>query len=142
MAHLIEQRGLVGEVIVDSAGTGGWHVGESPDRRATEAARRRGIALGGAARQVGLEDFERFDLILAMDRSNLAELLALAPDEQSREKVRLLREFDPEAKESRELEVPDPYYGGPEGFDRVIDLISAACEGVLNSLGLGEAARR
>lgn len=140
MRHLIEQRGLQDRVEVDSAGTGGWHVGEGPDLRATKAAQERGISLAGSARQVGLDDFERFDLILAMDNSNISELLALAPGEASRGKVRLLREFDLEARESGDLEVPDPYYGGPEGFQQVIDLVQAACEGVLDSLGLGEAA--
>src|SRR5213076_1397393 len=77
MRHLLRERGLQGEVEVESAGTGAWHVGSPPDDRATDAARRRGIALEGAARQVRLDDFEHFDQIVAMDRSNLQDLLDL-----------------------------------------------------------------
>lgn len=137
MRQLIEQHRLQGELEVDSAGTGGWHVGESPDARATEAARMRGIELAGVGRQVGLQDFEDFDLILAMDHANERDLRAIAPDRQSAGKIRLLREFDPQAQS---LEVPDPYYGGPEGFEHVIDLVQAACVGVLRSLGLSKPA--
>jgi protein-tyrosine phosphatase len=137
MRHLIEQHHLQEQLKVDSAGTGGWHVGESPDARATAAARARGIKLDGHARQVRLRDFEDFDLILAMDNANARELRAIAPDEESAAKIRLLREFDPQAQS---LEVPDPYYGGSEGFEHVIDLVQAACIGVLDSLGLSRPA--
>jgi len=89
MRRLVADASLQGSIELDSAGTGGWHVGEPPDARATDAARRRGIALEGLARQVHAEDFERFDLILAMDRSNERALRALAPDERSRAKIRL-----------------------------------------------------
>lgn len=133
MRALILQRGLQAHVEVDSAGTGGWHVGESPDPRATAAARARGVPLGGSARQVRSQDFDEFDLILAMDRANERDLRGVAPDCESAAKVRLLREFDERADS---LEVPDPYYGGPDGFERVIDLVQAACLGVLDSLGL------
>ncbi len=139
MRGLIEQRGLGGRVEVDSAATGGWHVGERPDARATAAARDRGVRLSGAARQVKALDFDEFDLLLAMDRANERDLRALAPDSESAAKVKLLREFDPDADG---LEVPDPYYGGPDGFDRVLDLVQAACLGVLDSLGLDEPAGR
>lgn len=142
MKGLIEQRGLEEQIEVDSAGTGGWHVGESPDSRAASAARGRGFELGGVARQVRQSDFQDFDLILAMDAANLRDLRRLAPDDQSEEKVRLLREFDPDSASSGDLDVPDPYYGGPEGFERVIDLVQAACLGVLDWLGLGEPASR
>ena len=98
MRGLVHEAGLDDAVELDSAGTGGWHVGSPPDERATETARARGILLEGAARQVRAADFEDFDLILAMDGSNLAELRRLAPDEQAREKVRRLREFDPASK--------------------------------------------
>src|SRR5687768_10697322 len=102
MRHLLRERGLEDEVTVESAGTGAWHVGEPPDRRSTDAARRRGIALEGAARQVRASDFEEFELIVAMDRSNLRDLLAIAPDE-AHDRIRLLLD---------EADVPDPYYGG------------------------------
>jgi protein-tyrosine phosphatase len=142
MRRLVEERGLSGEVKVDSAGTGDWHVGERPDERACAAAERRGLTLEGQARQVRARDFEEFDLILAMDGSNALGLRRLAPDARSAEKVRLLREFDSEARDAADLDVPDPYHGGREGFERVIDLVTAACEGVLDSLGVGEATKR
>jgi protein-tyrosine phosphatase len=131
MRALVEREGLDGAIELDSAGTSDWHSGEAPDARATDAALRRGIQLAGEARQVEREDFDRFDLIVAMDRSNLSALQYLAPDEDARAKVRLLREFDPASAESGDLDVPDPYHGGPEGFDRVLDLLGDACEGLL-----------
>jgi protein-tyrosine phosphatase len=132
MRRLLEDEGLADRVEVESAGTGGWHVGEPPDERATLAAGRRGLRLSGAAQQVRPADFGRFDLLIAMDRANLRELLALAPDEEAAEKVRLLREFDPAA--SGDLDVPDPYYGGDRGFATVLDMVEAACRGLLDEL--------
>jgi protein-tyrosine phosphatase len=131
MRQLLREQGLEDEITIDSAGTGSWHVGNPPDSRATEAARRRGIALDGAARQVRPSDFEEYDLLLAADRENLAHLRALAPDDEARKKVRLLREFDPASHGAPDLEVPDPYYGGPRGFEDVLDLVEAACRGLL-----------
>src|SRR4051812_43030188 len=110
MRSLIREAGVEDRIEIDSAGTGGWHAGEPPDARAAEAAHRRGVTIEGAARQVVPEDFEAFDLIVAMDRENLRGLLAVAPDGEAAAKVRLLREFDPDA--SGDLDVPDPYYGG------------------------------
>jgi protein-tyrosine phosphatase len=136
MRALVAEAGLGERIELDSAGTGGWHVGESPDGRATAAARRRGIALAGAARQVRPRDFDQFDLILAMDQSNQRDLRELAPDEDTRAKVRLLREFDPAA--DGDLDVPDPYYGGPGGFDKVLDLVQAACAALLGQLRAGD----
>jgi protein-tyrosine phosphatase len=129
MRRLLRDEGLEDEIQIDSAGTGGWHVGNPPDERATEAARRRGITLEGAARQVRPSDFEDYDLLLAADRENLADLRAIAPDDEARAKVRLLREFDPDSH--GDLDVPDPYYGGPGGFEEVLDLVEAACRGLL-----------
>jgi protein-tyrosine phosphatase len=134
MRRLLRDAGLDDAIEIDSAGTGGWHAGEPPDARATEAARLRGVRLEGAARQVTAADFEDFDLIVAMDRANLRELLALAPDEEAAEKVRLLREFDPASADAGDLDVPDPYYGGERGFERVLDLVEAACRGLLGEL--------
>ncbi len=134
MRALVREAGLDDAVELDSAGTGGWHVGSPPDERATETARARGIALEGAARQVRAEDFEDFDLIVAMDSSNLADLRRMAPDERAREKVRLLRELDPASMGSGDLDVPDPYYGGPRGFEDVLDLVGAACAGLLEEV--------
>ncbi len=134
MAQLLREQGLEGEVEIDSAGTGAWHVGSAPDTRATGAAKGRSVTLEGAARQVTAEDFEAFDLLLAMDRQNAADVTALAPDEDARAKVRLLREFDPEAVAAGELDVPDPYYGGADGFEDVLDLVTRACHGLLADL--------
>lgn len=125
MRHLLAERELQEEVEVESAGTGAWHVGNPPDERATEAAWRRGIALEGAAQQVTPEDFERFDLVVAMDRSNLRDLLDLAPDEDARGRVRLLLD---------DADVPDPYYGGERGFDEVLDLVEEACARLLDEV--------
>ncbi len=134
MRRLVDERGLADRIEIDSAGTGGWHVGAPPDERATAAARGRGITLDGAARRVDPADFDRYDLILAADRENLAALLALAPDDEARAKVRLLREFDPASVERGELEVPDPYYGADRGFEEVLDIVDAACRGLLREV--------
>jgi protein-tyrosine phosphatase len=134
MRHVVRAEGLEDRVEIDSAGTGGWHVGAPPDERATAAARRRDIALDGAARKFEAEDFDRFDLILAMDESNRRELLAQAPNDEARAKVRLLREFDPASEAEADLDVPDPYYGGEEGFDHVLDLVDAATHGLIDRL--------
>jgi protein-tyrosine phosphatase len=136
MRALVEQAGLEGAVELESAGTGSWHVGSPPDARATAVARRRGIRLDGRARQVRAEDFERFDLLIAMDRENRDELLRLAPGAQERAKVRLLREFDPSS--ARDLDVPDPYYGASGGFEEVLEIVQAACAGLLERIRAGE----
>jgi protein-tyrosine phosphatase len=131
MRHLLREEGLEDEITIDSAGTGAWHVGNPPDRRATAAAAARGIVLEGAARQVRPSDFDDYDLLLVADRENLADLRAIAPGEAARAKVRLLREFDPASEGAPDLDVPDPYYGGPDGFEDVLDLVEAACRGLL-----------
>ena len=116
---------------VDSAGTAAYHVGEPPDPRMQAAAARRGYELKALrARVVEPRDFERFDLILAMDRENLEVLHRRAP-EQARERVRLFLEFSPD---SEPREVPDPYYGGANGFEEVLDLVEAAARGLLGYL--------
>lgn len=131
---LIEERGLSGEIEVDSAGTGSWHVGSPPDERSARAARARGIELSGRARQVETSDFERFDVLVAMDAGHAAELQALAPAEMAA-KVRLLREFDPEAVAAGDTDVPDPYYGGPDGFEHVLDVVEAGTRGLMEEVG-------
>lgn len=116
---------------VDSAGTAGYHIGEAPDERSQEAARRRGYDMAPLrARIVEPEDFERFDLILAMDESNFTVLRRRAPAAY-RERVRLFLEFAPDAEVT---EVPDPYYGGPLGFERVLDLVESAARGLIEHL--------
>ena len=116
---------------VDSAGTAGYHVGQPPDPRTREAAARRGYDLSTLrARIVEPGDFERFDLILAMDRENLEVLRRRAPRD-ARERLRLFLEFAPEGGPA---EVPDPYYGGPNGFEEVLDLVEAATRGLLAAM--------
>jgi protein-tyrosine phosphatase len=117
-------------VEIDSAGTHDYHVGEPPDRRSIAAARRRGIDLSGLrARQVTATDFERFDLIVAMDRLNHVTLLDRSPG-QYHSRIRTLLEF----AAGRGHDVPDPYYGGSEGFETVLDLVEAAAPGLLAAL--------
>jgi protein-tyrosine phosphatase len=143
MRGVVAREGLEGEVEIDSAGTGAWHVGNAPDRRSTAAAAARGITLEGAARQVTAEDFESYDLLLAADAENIAALRAVAPSAEAAEKVVLLRSYDREAVAAGDLDVPDPYYGGPQGFEHVLDLVAAACEGLLEDLRAeGRVARR
>ena len=137
MRHLAGEAGMEREIQVDSAGTGSWHIGSAPDRRAAAAAQARGIAVEGRARQVEPGDFADYDLILAMDRENLGNLRRLAPGEDARAKVRLLREFDPASAGSADLDIPDPYYGAANGFDLVLDLIEAACAGLLGEIRRG-----
>ncbi len=131
MRSLVEQAGLEESVELDSAGTGAWHVGSPPDARASAAAETRGVRLEGRARQVRRTDFDDFDLLLAMDTSNMRELRQLAPGSPEREKVKLLREFDPQSAGVENLDVPDPYYGGEDGFEKVFELVHAACAGLL-----------
>ena len=134
MAGLVADAGLGAEIALDSAGTGTWHVGGAPDERAIAAAARRGIAMRGKARKVIVEDFDAFDLLLAMDAENYRTLRALAPHGVAAAKVRLLREFDPASAGAASLDVPDPYYGDHDGFDRVLDLVEVACAGLLAEL--------
>jgi protein-tyrosine phosphatase len=129
MNHLIEQRGLTNTIICDSAGTAGYHIGAAPDRRMSAAAESKlGFQLRGQARQFQILDFQEFDLILAMDRSNYDDILAVDRSGKYHSKVRLMCDF---CSKYTLKEVPDPYYGGAEGFNQVIDLLMDACEGLL-----------
>jgi protein-tyrosine phosphatase len=125
-----EQAGMIKWLDIDSAGTHAYHTGEPPDRRAKAAAEPRGMSLDGIyARRVTSEDFERFDFIVAMDEDNLSRLRDESPDEH-RDKLRLFLEFSG----GDEREVPDPYYGGAAGFERVLDLVEEASRGLLETL--------
>jgi len=125
-----EQTGKIEWLEIDSAGTHAYHTGEPPDRRARAAAERRGMSLEGIhARRVTNEDFVRFDYIVAMDEDNLSRLRDESPEEH-RSKLRLFLEFT----SSDEREVPDPYYGGAAGFERVLDLVEEASRGLLETL--------
>lgn len=129
--HLVREAGLETHVRVDSAGTHGYHVGEPPDERTRHHASRRGYDLSALrARQVAREDFERFDLVLAMDRGHLRILQRLAPPEHHH-KLRLFMEY---ATVRRRDEVPDPYYGGSRGFEDVLDMVEDAARGLLAEL--------
>ena len=128
MLHLVEQRGLAHEFEIDSAGTGGYHIGEPADHRSAQTARKRGVDLPSRARQFVRADFARFDYVLAMDTSNLEALKRMGGGE----KVHLLRDFDPQSPKGSS--VPDPYYGGEQGFEIVLDQCFAACEGLLQHL--------
>ena len=140
MGSLVDQAGLSDRIEIDSAGTGAWHVGAPPDERASAEALRRGLTLTSRGRQVSPSDFFTFDLLVAMDHRNLADLHDLAPDPALRDKVVLLRSFDPRSvaaaeghdhPESDHLAVPDPYYGGANGFADVYDIVDAGCRGLL-----------
>lgn len=128
MRYAVTQAGLDAQVTCDSAGTSSYHIGSPPDARMRSAAKKRGIQLIGHARQFIPEDFEQFDLILAMDRENYQDILALDRQGVYGDKVKMMCDF---CTKHSVKEVPDPYYGGAEGFDRVIDLLLDACQGLL-----------
>ncbi len=131
MNHLIQEAGLEDKIICNSAGTSGYHVGAPPDRRMSAAATKIGLELKGSSRQLRPIDLERFDLILAMDKENYQDILYLDREGKYADKVYLMCDF---AKHHTDKEVPDPYYGGPDGFDYVIDLLLDACGGLLDYL--------
>jgi protein-tyrosine phosphatase len=131
MNHLASKSKIGNQIECDSAGTANYHSGSSPDRRMQAAATKRNIPMTGSARQFTKADFTAFDLIFAMDRKNYHNILALDPQGQYRHKVKLMCDF---ATQYPDKEVPDPYYGGAEGFDYVIDLLTDACAGLLSEL--------
>ena len=131
MNHLIEEADLTDKIVCDSAGTSGYHVGASPDRRMNGAATKRGIELQGKSRKLTPADLQQFDLILAMDRENYQDILYLDREGKYEDKVYLMCDF---AKRKTDKEVPDPYYGGQDGFDYVIDLLFDACTGLLDKI--------
>jgi protein-tyrosine phosphatase len=126
----LQDVGLRDQVDTDSSGTGAWHVGEPADPRTEDILRRHGYDCDHRARQFEAAWFARYDLVIALDSGHRRELLRLAPDEDARAKVRLLREFDPRGMV--EPDVPDPYYGSGDGFAEVLDLVEAACPGMLD----------
>jgi len=129
--HLVERAGLADAIHIDSAGTHDYHIGDPPDARSQSAAARRGYDLSPLrARQIAREDFASFDYLLAMDEHNQGLLLQQCPPEH-RAKVRLFLEF---AEGEVPAEVPDPYYGGPQGFEQVLDLVENAAQGLLRAM--------
>jgi protein-tyrosine phosphatase len=126
--YLVAEAGLEARIEIDSAGTHGYHVGEPPDERATETALARGVDIGDLrARRAEPEDFLYYDYILAMDQDNYHSLARICPRGMER-KLLLLMDYAPDL---RRREVPDPYYGGQQGFDQVFDLVEAAARGLL-----------
>ncbi len=131
MKHLVAKAGLSSEIICDSAGTSNYHIGELPDSRMIMMARQRGIHLESHARQLHHEDFEKFDLILAMDKENLEDIRRLDHHHKYHDKIKLMCDYC----QAQDLqEVPDPYYGGKHGFELVLDLLTDACQGLLSEL--------
>lgn len=133
MRRLVDEAKLAERILIDSAGTGDWHIGQPPDDRAQHAAGRRGYELAALrGRQIAIADFERFDLLIAMDDKNVAALRQICPAEQ-RDKIRLLMEFVPETdgRWGGAREVVDPYFGGAQGFEQVLDQCEAACRGLI-----------
>jgi protein-tyrosine phosphatase len=130
--HVVEEAGLGDRFVIDSAGTSAFHTGDAPDPRTSEVARRRGLTLEHSARQIQPEDLEAFDYVLAMDGSNLAKVQRLRERLPGGAEVRLLRSFD--AAADGDLEVPDPYFGGPDGFEDVHDMVERACRGLLRHI--------
>jgi len=128
LRHLVQQRGLEDQVFVDSAGTIGYHEGNAADRRMRDHAAKRGYDLQSRSRKIEPMDFERFDLVVAMDRQNRKDILAIEPDADN---VRLLSDF---LDGDWPTDVPDPYYGTADGFETVLDMIEAACPTLLDQL--------
>lgn len=131
--HLLNERGLSDQFVVDSAGTGGWHVGNPPDRRMQAAANRRGISLPSRARQIDLDDLRDFDLVLTMDEANLMAVQGLAREAGS-SATASIKPMLSYARSFSETEVPDPYFGGDSGFEHVLDLLEEACNNLLDEL--------
>ena len=131
--HLLEERNLADQFVVDSAGTGGWHVGNPADRRMQAAANRRGIQLPSRARQITLDDLNDFDLVLTMDDANLMAVQGLA-QEAGRRATASIKPMLSFVRNYSETEVPDPYYGGDAGFEHVLDLLEDACGNLLDQL--------
>jgi protein-tyrosine phosphatase len=129
--HYVENAGMSGQIMIDSAGTHDYHIGDKPDARAQRAAQQRGYDMSQLrGRQVGESDFRQFDYVLAMDRANLAILQNITPP-GSDTRAQLFLEY---ARHHNEREVPDPYYGGADGFERVLDMVEDAAQGLLENI--------
>ena len=131
--HLLREHGLEDCVVVDSAGTGSWHVGNKADPRMRAAAERRGIHLPSRARQIELDDFSRFDLVVTMDSDNLRNVRSLAK-EAGNKATATIRPMLSYAGSTQLEDVPDPYYGGEQGFEQVLDLLEDACSGLIEEI--------
>ena len=134
--HLVQRAGLSDKYQVDSAGTSVWHIGEKPDSRMRRVAASHGFEYSGRARQFTISDFDRFDLIVAMDSTNGTKLMELAKTPEHKDKIRQMRAFDPQG--GPDFAVPDPYYGGIDGFEKVYEIIERSCQGLLTALEDGK----
>lgn len=130
--NLVDREGLTETILIESAGTGGWHVGSPPDERMQATAKKQGIFMTSRAQQFQAGDFNRFDLILAMDQSNYESLEYMCSPEVAKEKLRMFRSFDPDSNGN--MDVPDPYYGGDSGFDLVFQIVKRTCPAILDHL--------
>ncbi len=129
--HLVEERSLEPYFEIDSAGTSAYHVGESANSHSQKVANQRGITLTSKARKFAEDDLPHFDLILAMDSENLADIRKMDAESEHHQKIMRLREFDPQPEDKN---VPDPYYGGIKGFENVFDVVKRSCEELLDEL--------
>ena len=128
--NLVDREKLDHKIIISSAGTSSWHIGDPPDQRMCQTAQSKGIQLKSRAQQFQRKDFDQFNLVLAMDQSNLAKLKEIAPDALPEDKLMLFRSFDPES--NGDLNVPDPYYGGTKGFEAVYRMVERTCPPLLD----------
>lgn len=131
MRTLVETEGLAEHIAIRSAGTGGWHAGNLPDARMRKAAQNRGYSLQSRARQVTSDDLREYDLVLVMDKQNQREIRPFDSTGENTAKIRLFCEF---CTDHDTDEVPDPYYGGEQGFEHVLDLLEDGCRGVLHHI--------
>ncbi len=132
--HKLEQRGLRENFLVDSAGTGGWHVGKSADSRMRSAAEQRGVIINSIARQFRISDFKEFDIILTMDDDNLRTLMSFSQKSKLSINKDIIYPIMSFSTNSDLKEVPDPYYGSGDGFEKVLDLLEDACDGLLEKI--------
>lgn len=130
--HLAKKADVSSRFEVESSGVTAFHVGENADSRMRETAARRGVKFNHRSQKTSKADLANYDLIFAMDKSNLSALQRMTSDEEEREKIRMFREFDPEG--SADAEVPDPWYGGMNGFEEVYDIVHRTCENMLQTL--------
>lgn len=131
-----DEKGVADKYMVDSAGTIAYHTGERPDKRMRQVATERGLVYSGSAKQFKRDDFARFDLIIAMDKANRQSLQSWTVTTEQDNKIRLMREFDPQGGPN--LDVPDPYYGGPDGFISTFEIVKRSCEGLIEELEGGQ----
>lgn len=129
--HLVNERGLHPYFYIDSAGTSAWHIGEPANSKSRQMANKHGVKLNSRARKFEPADLEEFDLILAMDRENLQNIRQLDTQNRFSDKIKLMRDYDPQPGDD---EVPDPYYGGMDGFQHVFDVVYRSCAALLDEL--------